>query len=103
MTKTERAILDLAESWHSSYRTEGSPDARVEVDLYQAVGAHEDEVCKLSPNTMWADLETQIRNEWLTSKTRGEHLISISFESGERDHNGYRIMVDGLYLESNTP
>ncbi len=94
MTLTERAVLDLAETWYHRWHTEDGGESFT--DLYQAISAWKNEPFG-SLSTMWDDLQAQVDAEAQTRAERGEHLIDIFMyepDGGEREYQ---------YLESNAP
>lgn len=100
MTLTERAVLDLAETWYHQWHTEDGGASFL--DLYQAISAWKNEPCA-PPSTMWADLQVQMACEAGNRAMFDEHLIEISIDTGRVDDLGERIFEEALYLDSNRP
>ncbi len=97
MNLTERAILDLAETWYHRWHTEDGGDSFT--DLYQAISAWKNEQCgvPVAMSAMWDDLQAQVDAEAKTRTERGEHLIDVFMYEPDGEEREYQ------YLESNAP
>lgn len=101
MSVTDRAVLELAETWYDSWHLDSDAASAAHQDLYQAVAARRSEPCEYLPNTLFTDIQAQLDAEAWESAKRGEHLIPVTMVDLHDD--GAMVEREYLYLESNEP